>query len=159
MLLKFYEWLGTVEMRIAKICVVVLSALVLLSAIARTAGHPMSWTVDMATFLFAWSVFLGADAAMRKNMLVSIDLVVCRFPQKMQWYIKILNNILIGIFLIGMVIFGFMLSYTTYFRTFSGLPWLSYTWVTISVPLGCLLMLMTDFRQTRKLIREGCDQR
>jgi TRAP-type C4-dicarboxylate transport system permease small subunit len=159
MLLKFYEWLGTVEMRIAKICVVVLSALVLLSAIARTAGHPMSWTVDMATFLFAWSVFLGADAAMRKNMLVSIDLVVCRFPQKMQWYIKILNNILIGIFLIGMVIFGFMLSYTTYFRTFSGLPWLSYTWVTISVPLGCFLMLMTDFRQTRKLIREGCDQR
>jgi TRAP-type C4-dicarboxylate transport system permease small subunit len=159
MLLKFYEWLGTVEMRIAKICVVVLSALVLLSAIARTAGHPMSWTVDMATFLFAWSVFLGADAAMRKNMLVSIDLVVCRFPQKMQWYIKILNNILIGIFLIGMVIFGLMLSYTTYFRTFSGLPWLSYTWVTISVPLGCLLMLMTDFRQTRKLIREGCDQR
>lgn len=159
MLLKFYEWLGTVEMRIAKVCVIVLSALVLLSAIARSSGHPMSWTVDMATFLFAWSVFLGADAAMRKDMLVSIDLVVCRLPRKIQWYVKILNNILIGIFLIGMVIFGIMLSFTTYFRTFSGLPWLSYTWVTISVPLGCFLMLMTDFRKTKELIKEGCDRK
>lgn len=158
MLLKCYEWLGTVEMRIAKGCVIVLTLLVFLSAVARSSGHPMSWTVDMATFLFAWSVFLGADAAMRKDMLVSIDLVVCRIPKKAQWYIKIINNILIGIFLIGMVVFGFLLSYTTYFRTFSGLPWLSYTWVTISVPLGCFLMLMTNFLKTKKIITEGSDR-
>lgn len=155
MLLKFYEWLGRTEMIIAKICLLVLSALVILSAVARSVGNPMSWTVDMATFLFAWSVFLGADAAMRKDMLVSIDLVVCRLPQKVQWYIKIFNNLLIGIFLTVMVLFGLYLSYTTHLRTFSGLPWLSYTWVTISVPLGCLLMLMTTFLKTKRIIKEG----
>lgn len=155
MLFKFYKWLGTAEMRIAKICVMVLSALVLLSAIARTIGHPMSWTVDMATFLFAWSVFLGADAAMRKDMLVSIDLVVCRLPKKIQLYINIFNYVAIAIFLISMIVFGFYLSYSTYFRTFSGLPWLSYTWVTISVPVGCVLMLATALLKTKDLIQEG----
>jgi TRAP-type C4-dicarboxylate transport system permease small subunit len=152
MVFKLYERLGKIELALAKYCLVVLCALVFLSAAARTAGHPMSWTVDMATFLFAWSVFLGADAAMRRDILIAIDLLVTRFPERIQQDIKILNNIIIGIFLVVMVIFGFILSYTTYYRSFSGLPWLSYTWVTISVPLGCLLMLMTTILKTKGLI-------
>lgn len=155
MVMKFYDSLGRLEINIAKICLVILSALVLLSAIARSAGHPMSWTVDMATFLFAWSVFLGADAAMRRNMLVSIDLVVERLPKKTQLYIKIFNYAVIAIFLISMVIYGLYLTYTTYHRTFAGLPWLSYSWVTISVPLGCVLMLMTSMLKIKQLIGEG----
>lgn len=154
MVLKFYEWLGRVEMTIAKSCLLTLCALVFLSAVSRTVGHPMSWTVDMATFLFAWSVFLGADAAYRKDLLVAVNLVVIRFPEKVQLYVKVLNYVIIGIFLIVTVVFGFYLSYTTYFRSFSGLPWLSYTWVTGSVPIGCLLMLMTTFLKTKELIKK-----
>jgi len=152
MFFKLYERLGRVELALAKYCLIILCALVFLSAAARTLGHPMSWTVDMATFLFAWSVFMGADAAMRRDMLISIDLVVERFSEKMQLNIKIMNHIIIAVFLVAMVFYGFILSYTTYHRSFSGLPWLSYTWVTISVPLGCLLMLMTTFLKTKELI-------
>ncbi|MDF2656192.1 MAG: tripartite tricarboxylate transporter family receptor [Bacillota bacterium] len=152
---KFYEWLGKAEMTVAKVCLLVLCTLVFVAAVARTLGHPMSWTVDMATFLFAWSVFLGADTAMRKDMLVSIDLVVCRFPDKIQKYIKLLNNVIIFIFLIVMVVYGSYLSYTTYNRSFNGLPWLSYTWVTISVPIGCLLMLTTNVVKTKELLIKG----
>jgi TRAP-type C4-dicarboxylate transport system permease small subunit len=152
MFFKLYERLGKVELTLAKYCLIVLCALVFLSAAARTLGHPMSWTVDMATFLFAWSVFLGADAAMRRDMLISIDLVVERFSEKIQLNIKIMNHLIITVFLVAMVFYGFILSYTTYYRSFSGLPWLSYTWVTISVPLGCLLMLMTTFLKTKDLI-------
>ena len=65
---------------------------------------------------------------------------------------KIINNIIIIVFLAIMIGFGVYLSYTTRFRTFAGLPWLSYTWVTVSVPLGCFLMLTTMFLKTKALI-------
>ena len=48
------------------------------------------------------------------------------------------------IFLAGMIGYGLWLSYTTRLRTFQGIPGFSfYTWVTLSVPVGCALMLTT----------------
>jgi TRAP-type C4-dicarboxylate transport system permease small subunit len=52
---RLYEALGQGELRFAQACVVLMTLLVLVSATARTAGSPLSWTVDLATFLFAWS--------------------------------------------------------------------------------------------------------
>ena len=154
---KLYNQIGKLEVSIAKLCVAVLTVLVFTSAVARKIGHPQAWTVDIATFLFAWCVFLGADAAMRRDGLVSIDLLVSRLPRRGQDIMKIINNVIIIVFLVIMIIFGFYLSYTTRFRTFSGLPWLSYTWVTVSVPLGSLLMLITITLKTQDLIfkKEG----
>jgi len=54
-----------------------------------------------------------------------------------------------------MVYYGFHLSYTTRLRTFQGIPGFSYTWVTISVPIGCLLMLTTAVLKVKDLIKGG----
>jgi TRAP-type C4-dicarboxylate transport system permease small subunit len=150
--MKLYNWIGKVEVSIAKYCLLVMTLLVFVSAMSRKFGHPMSWTVDISTFLFAWAVFLGGDAALRKDRLVSIDLLVKKFPPRLQWAIACINNIIMSIFLVFMVVYGIRLSITTYHRSFSGLPWLSYTWVTIAVPLGCLLMLITILLKTKELI-------
>ena len=42
-----------------------------------------------------------------------------------------------------MIGYGLPLSYTTRFRAFQGIPGFSYSWVTLSVPIGCALMLIT----------------
>src|SRR5699024_6304063 len=52
-----FHLLGRVELRFAQLCVVMMTVLVLTSAVARTVGTPMNWTVDLATFTFAWAVF------------------------------------------------------------------------------------------------------
>ena len=41
------------------------------------------------------------------------------------------------------IILGFKLSYLTRFRVFQGIPTLSYTWVTLSVPLCSVFMVIT----------------
>jgi len=153
--MKLYDWIGKVEVRVAKFCILVMTVLVFTAAMSRKFGHPMSWAVDVSTFLFAWAVFLGADAAMRKDNMVCVDILVVKLPLKIQWLIKCLNNIIICLFLLALTYYGIKLSITTYYRTFSGLPWLSYTWVTISVPLGCFLMLVTTILKTRTLIKKG----
>ncbi len=143
----FYYQLGKWELRIAQASVIAMTILVLVSAVSRTVGRPLSWTVDLATFSFAWATFIGADVALRKGKMVTIDLVVERLGARTRAWLQVLNTVLIVIFLAAMVVLGVWLSYTTQQRTFNGLPWLSYTWVTLSVPVGCALMLYTTARK------------
>lgn len=154
----FYHHLGQFELRFAQIAVVAMTLLVLTSAISRTLGKPQSWTVDLATFSFAWAVFMGADVALRRGKMVTIDLVVERLSEHTRAWLNLVNAALIVLFLAAMVVLGAWLSYTTRERSFSGLPWLSYTWVTISVPIGCALMLYTTLRgvpEKLRAVREG----
>ncbi|KUO76909.1 MAG: hypothetical protein APF77_21765 [Clostridia bacterium BRH_c25] len=153
--MRFYNWVGKIEVNIAKYCLLIMTLLVFVSAMSRKFGHPMSWAVDVSTFLFAWAVFLGGDAALRNDKMVSIDLLVKKFSMKTQKAIMFINNIIMSVFLAVMVFYGIKLSISTFYRSFSGLPWLSYTWVTISVPLGCLLMLVTILLKTKDLISKG----
>lgn len=154
-MMRLYELIGTAELFIAKVSLAVLTALVLLSAVARTLHQPVAWAVDAATFLFAWCVFLGSDAAMRRDKLVNIDIVASRLPLRIQYYLRLINQIIIIVFLAALVGFGFWLSYTTRLRTFQGIPGFSYTWVTLSVPVGSLLMLVTTILKVREQIAQG----
>ncbi len=140
---EIYELICKKEMLIAKCALGVLSLLVFAAAVGRTLYYPLNWAMDAATFLFAWTVFLGADAAMRLDRLFCLEVVTMRLSQRAQLYLKIINYTIIIVFLMGMIVYGSWLSYTTRLRTFQGIPGFSYTWVTLSVPFGCALMLIT----------------
>jgi TRAP-type C4-dicarboxylate transport system permease small subunit len=141
---QFYEFILKTEVFIAKYALAILTALVFISAMARTLHYPIVWAVDVATFLFGWCVFLSGDVALRNEKLMCIDIITGRLPEKIQLYIKALNYFIIAVFLTAMIVFGTLLSFTTWYRTFQGIPGFSYTWVTISVPIGCLLMLISS---------------
>jgi TRAP-type C4-dicarboxylate transport system permease small subunit len=150
---KIYEFICEQEMLIAKCSLGILSLLVLSAAVGRTLYHPLNWAMDAATFLFAWTVFLGADAAMRLDRLFSIELITSKLTRKAQLYLKIINYLIIVIFLAGMIGYGLWLSYTTRLRTFQGIPGFSYTWVTLSVPVGCALMMTTAILKIKTFLR------
>jgi TRAP-type C4-dicarboxylate transport system permease small subunit len=140
---KCYDFICRQEMQIAKYSLGILSLLVFVAAVARTFHYPLNWAMDAATFLFAWTVFLGADAAMRLDRLFCIEVLTCRLSRKAQLYLKMINYGIIAVFLLGMIGYGLPLSWTTRFRAFQGIPGFSYSWVTLSVPIGCALMLIT----------------
>ncbi|MHB8772263.1 MAG: TRAP transporter small permease [Syntrophales bacterium] len=140
---QWYDFICTKEMQIAKYALGVLSLLVFVAAVARTLHYPLNWAMDAATFLFAWTVFLGADAAMRLDRLFCIGVITSRLSRKAQLCLQITNYSIIAIFLAGMIAYGLPLSWTTRFRAFQGIPGFSYSWVTLSVPIGCSLMLIT----------------
>ena len=150
---KSYQFICDKEMLIAKCSLGILSLLVLSAAVGRTLYYPLNWAMDAATFLFAWTVFLGADAAMRLDRLFSIEVITNKLTTKAQLYLKIINYLIIIIFLAGMIVYGLWLSYTTRLRTFQGIPGFSYTWVTLSVPVGCALMLITAILKIRTFFR------
>jgi TRAP-type C4-dicarboxylate transport system permease small subunit len=149
---KVYASICKLEMAVAKCALASLSLLVFVAAIARTVGYPISWAIDVATFLFAWCVFLGGDIAIREDKLFCVELVTAKLPPRAQHGVKIVNYVIIAIFLIAMVGYGSWLSYTTRVRPFQGIPGFSYTWVTISVPIGCALMLLSVGAKIRQFV-------
>jgi TRAP-type C4-dicarboxylate transport system permease small subunit len=150
---KIYEFICKQEMFIAKTALGILSLLVFTAAVGRFLHHPLNWAMDAATFLFAWAVFLGADAAMRLDRLFCIEVITMKLSQKAQLYLKCINYLIIIVFLMGMIVYGSWLSYTTRLRTFQGIPGFSYTWVTLSVPFGCALMLITAILKIRTFLQ------
>ena len=152
---KLYAYICKAEVYISMSALAILSALVLLSAIARSLHKPIVWAIDAATFLFAWCVFLSADIAMRNDKLFCIDVLTSKLPKKCQHYLKLINLSIIIVFLVSLMVYGIKLTYTTRLRTFQGIPDFSYSWVTLSVPVGCLLMLTTAIIKVRQLLKES----
>jgi TRAP-type C4-dicarboxylate transport system permease small subunit len=150
---EIHELICKHEMRIAEWSLAILSFLVFAAAVGRFLYYPLNWAMDAATFLFAWTVFLGADAAMRLDRLFCIEVITIKLPQKGQLYLKCINYMIIIVFLVGMIGYGLWLSYTTRLRTFQGIPGFSYTWVTLSVPIGCALMLITAILKIKTFLR------
>ncbi len=153
---NLYAYICKGEVFIVKVFLVFFIGLVFIAASTRYLGYPINWSVDIAVCLFAWCTFLGADVAMRNNRLMNIDYFINKLPAKGKNLVEILNLWIILSFLAALIGFGVWLSYTTRFRSFQGIPWFSYTWVTLSVPVGGLLMLITTTLKIReKLNKKG----
>ncbi len=148
---KLYDQLCEIEGFVARITLWGMVILIFSAGIARLMKSPMNWAVDLSTCLFAWSCFLSADVAWRENKLMNVDILVKLYPRGVRRATSIFNYwVLIGFFLY-LIFFGLWLSYVTRERTFQGIPGFSYTWVTLSVPVGALFLLTTAILKMKDL--------
>jgi TRAP-type C4-dicarboxylate transport system permease small subunit len=154
MMKKLYGDICEVEAFVARTTLWGMVMLIFAAGIARLLKYPINWAIDLSTCLFAWSCFLSGDIAWRENKLMCVDVFVRLFPEKFRRYFEMFNYIVILGFSVYLIFFGLQLSYTTRVRTFQGIPNFSYTWVTLSVPVGAIFLLMTtilrinrDFKQ------------
>lgn len=152
---KLYEYVCKGETFLTKLFLVCFVTLVFIAAATRYVGYPINWSVDMAVCLFAWCTFLGADIAMRNNKLMNVEFFIGKLSARNKNLIEIINLFIILIFLAALIGYGAKLSYTTRFRAFQGIPWFSYTWVTISVPIGSMLMAITTILKIRQKLAKG----
>ncbi len=130
---------------------------IFISAIMRTIGHPINWGTDVALLLFTWSTFLGADLAWRQGKLVNVDILFKSLPQRAQKILKIVIYLICLVFLCAMVYFGAIQSVKTWHRSFNGIPWLSFTWVTLSVPIACASMVVTTILKIYATVKDQND--
>ncbi|WP_029011274.1 TRAP transporter small permease [Azospirillum halopraeferens] len=152
-----YRWLCRIEATVAGTFLVLMVAMIFLGGVARLLHTPMNWTMDVATCLFAWACFLSADVAWRKDGLMAIDLVSGRLPAGAQRRLALVNLGLIAAFLVFLIGAGLWMSYVGRARSFQGIPGVSYSWVTMSLPVGAALLLITTALKARRLLREPPD--
>ena len=150
---KVYDRLCAAEAVLAGTLLVLMVALIFLGGVLRVLGFPINWSTDFATAFFAWACFLCADIAWRRNALMSIDFLVNRLPPQAQTTVRYANYATISGFLVYLMVMGTWLAWTSRARSFQGIPEISYSWVTMSLPVGAALLLITTvlkFRDERK---------
>ena len=151
---KFYEQICKLEVIVSAVFLSVSCLLIFIGALARSMDKPVNWSQDFSLFLFAWSVFLAADVALRNDKLVRMELLLLKIPEKAARVITIINYMLIIAFLAALAVFGVKLSFISYRRVFQGIPGFSYTWVILCVPIGCSLMIITSLLKLKHLLTQ-----
>jgi TRAP-type C4-dicarboxylate transport system permease small subunit len=156
---KLYARICAAEAFVAGAFLVLMVALIFLGGVSRVLGHPLNWSTDFATAFFAWACFLCADIAWRKNSLMSIELVTDRLPAKARQACRMFNYLVIGAFLLYVIGMGTWLSWISRERSFQGIPEISYSWVTMSMPVGALLLLITTLLKAKDELGGGATTR
>ena len=149
---KIYEKFCKIEQWIAMFLLAGITVLVFISALMRTIGLPLNWAQDAALVMFAWLSFIGGDIALHSTGLIGVDMFVSHFPKAVQKGIDILFKIVMLAFLVVLVYFGFQYVMTGYKRLITTLN-VSYAWVTASVPVGALLMIISVGQNLYKSIK------
>lgn len=152
---KIYDTIGKLEAVAAGTLLALMVLLIFSGGLARLAAQPLNWTIDFATCFFAWACFICADIAWRRDGLMSIDLLTDRLPARAQHALTYLNYLILMAFLLFIVIYGTQLAWTSRARSFQGISWISYSWVTASLPFGALLLTMTTIVKFIDLRRGG----
>lgn len=150
---KLYEHLIAAEAVLAAALLVLMVALIFLGGVSRVLGYPLNWSTDFATAFFAWACFFCADIAWRKNSLMAIEFLPNRLPAKAQKALRFANYFIISGFLLYLLVMGTWLAWTSRARSFQGIPEISYSWVTMSLPVGGALLLLTTILKVRAELR------
>jgi TRAP-type C4-dicarboxylate transport system permease small subunit len=146
---RLYERIIAAEAVVAAVFLVAMVLLIFGSGITRLFGYPINWAVDAATCLFAWAVFFCADIAWRRGSLMSIEVLTSRLPARLQAACRLLNYLIISAFLVYSIAMGLWLSWISRERSFQGMPEVSYSWVTMAMPVGAALLLVTTALKAR----------
>lgn len=119
---------------------IVLIGTVFLAAVLRYFGIDMSISTDLAQLVFAWTSFIGASLAIRTNSHMGMDFIVNKLTPRSQSKVKIFCNLLMLLFLVIIIIYGFRLTFANLDRKYNTLG-ISYSFATVSCPIGSLMML------------------
>ena len=124
--------------------------LVFMAALTRYIGHPINWSVDIAQGLYVWVIYIGANQAWRKSRHIGIDMLFNKLGPGPQKFLLVFIHSLISIFLGAIIVNGIHITIVNSGRILNAIP-ISYSFVTIAVPAGSLLMLITTVEKIVRL--------
>ena len=154
---KIYQKFCRFEEQLALVLLAGLTLLVFISALMRTFKHPLNWAQDVALVAFAWLIFIGGDVAVRGTGLIGVDLLVNKFPKSVQKWLDVFYKILIIAFLCVLVFYGSRMVSQGWSRKITALG-ISYGWVTMAVPVGSFLMIISTIISLIKRIKTPADE-
>ncbi len=143
---KFYRRICDIEVFFAMTLLGVSVSIIFIAAVMRTAGHPIRWGNDVALMLFAWSTFTSADIVFRIKRHVVVDILTSKMPKSLQGICELVVHAII-LFSIGFLFyFGMKSVIASRARVFQAIPWLSYSFVSASLPCSMIMMMINELR-------------
>jgi len=135
-----------------------LSAVVITQVVARYFfNYSFSWAEELPILLFTWVSFLGASAAFRKNMHLSITFVFDLFPKSIKKLVLFLNLMICMTFFSILAYYAFKVSFRVSYSTFVTLK-ISKLFMYIAIPIACILIIAFTIEKIYELKEEGSSE-
>ena len=126
---------------IASVCLVVTVASIAWGVVTRyLLPQPAAWTYEVATICFAWTVFFGASAGVRRGLHADIDVLVLTFPERWRKAVDVGNWVLLAVFfaaMCGLFVWQAVVTHHVYTIALS----LPRSVIYAPIALACLMML------------------
>jgi TRAP-type C4-dicarboxylate transport system permease small subunit len=132
-------------------------ALIFLQVVMRYIfGNSLSWSEELARYLFVWQIWIGVSYAARNRTHLRITIVKDKLgPQASKILELVITIIWIG-FAIFVAVKGFTLVMkVARFNQLSAALQLPMMYVHLAVPVGCTLMIIRLLENTVKDYRQG----
>lgn len=108
---RLLSWLQMAEDALLVGCLVATFLALTLQVSSRYLfNYPLSWTEELARYLFVWTVFVGAAQVLRRGEHIAIGLLVERLPSIVRRVAALISNVMIAGFLAVLVVKGFQLA-------------------------------------------------
>jgi TRAP-type C4-dicarboxylate transport system permease small subunit len=147
-------FVSRLERVIAVALLAAIVALVFVASIMRFLDHPLIWSVDLAQLLFIWLCFFGANRALRQRTHLGVDLAIRTLGFRGRLIVELVLAVVVVAFLVALTVEGTSLMLLNRQRLFgdSGIP---YAFVTIAVPAGSVLLILTIVVNAVEAVREA----
>ncbi|MBN2509001.1 MAG: TRAP transporter small permease [Spirochaetales bacterium] len=146
------SWLREAEKAACGAGLILLVLLVFSSAVLRFFRQSVSWNIDLAILLLAWTSFMGADVAWRSGQIIGVDLVTRALPQSLQRILSLVVHVIILTALVLMAVYGAKLAWSERLETFQSIPWIPYSLVTLSLVVAAVSMVCTTVQKIYFLV-------
>jgi TRAP-type transport system small permease protein len=108
-------------------------------------NNPLDWSEELGRYVFVWISFLGSAAGVRYQVHLGIDVLEKIVRQNAFHYVVVLVNIVIQIFLLFVIYWGFKLLGIVQFQTSPSML-IPMTYPYAAVPVGAFFMLINSMR-------------
>jgi TRAP-type transport system small permease protein len=138
---KVDDGIFKVELVIGVSLTVVMVVAVFLQVVFRyVVNQPLSWSEELARYVFVWASMLGASMGIKKKTHFGLDALIKLFPRTQKKVIEVILYCLMSVFLIVLVYYGTQFSRELYVQTAPGLN-ITMAIPYAAIPVGGLLML------------------
>lgn len=140
-------WRWGTETVVALLMAVMVGTIVLQVFYRFVLGNPLSWSEELARYVFVWITFLGAAVAYRHGGHIVVETLVVLLPRRLQRALAWLVDALMVVALIVLLVqgMGIVQVNSNVEATMLQIPM---SWVYASVPTSAALMLAYQVERT-----------
>lgn len=141
------RWLSRLEEGIALACLALTCTSILIGAIGRAIGNPVSGSAELAQLFLIWTCVFAANLTLRQGGHVRIDMLLAVLPNRLRSLINAISLVMMLAFLAALAYYSYPLAMSNWQRPL-GIWGLSYGYVTLALPVGAALMFLSLLYRT-----------
>ena len=154
--------LDGIERYLTAILFAVMCVVLLLQIVFRVAKNPLSWSEEIARYLFVWIIYLAASRAMATEKHLTVDILPLLLKGRAKVVLHIVSTLLSLAFFVGLLYAGSLVLPNLLVKTqFSPATHINMFFVYLAPTVGAVLMTIRTFqilvRDIKKMTSSGHD--